>query len=310
MSETVPNRGARPKKGEVKQKDLSHRVFTLFLFVIGIVTAVTIWARNYTYYLTPLDNRPALARYESLRPSGIESHGYGVIGTAMILIGVVIYSTRKRMRRFATFGKIRDFLDFHIFMCLLGPILVLYHTTFLFGGIAGAGFWCMAAVVGSGFVGRYFYKFLPKDTQGHELTSRELETERRQLQESLVSSYNLDDATVSLLDGIGVLQFDEANAGLLRTLWYLARVDLTHRLNVRKLKSTLRRQSVPGDSIKEVSRIANRRMVLRQRAVVLEKIRQIFHYWHVIHLPFSMVMLVILIVHVGVAVAFGYTWIF
>ena len=35
-----------------------------------------------------------------------------------------------------------------------------------------------------------------------------------------------------------------------------------------------------------------------------------FSYWHVLHIPLALVMLVTLIVHVGVAIAFGYTWIF
>jgi hypothetical protein len=33
-------------------------------------------------------------------------------------------------------------------------------------------------------------------------------------------------------------------------------------------------------------------------------------YWHVAHLPFALVMLFIMIIHVVVAVLFGYKWIF
>ena len=310
MEETTAERGSLPSKAKTSIKDLPHKVFTFFLITIGLITAITIWGRNYTYYLMPLQERPTSARYDSLRPDGIESHGYGVIGTAMIFIGVATYSSRKRLKRFANLGKIRDFLDFHIFLCLVGPILVLYHTTFLFGGIAGAGFWCMTAVVASGFIGRYFYKFLPKNLQGDELSSRDLETERAELLGSLVSKYKLDDSTVKLIDEIGVIKFDESKASLISLLWYLTKMDLSHWQNSRRLRAILRRRSIPKSYIREITRIANRRIVLRQRMLVLEKIRQIFHYWHVIHLPFSYVMLVILIVHVGVAVAFGYTWIF
>ncbi len=149
-------------------KEFPHRVFTFFLIMMGTITAFTILARNYSYYLMPLQERPFYTRYDSLKPEGFESHGYGVIGTTMVFIGVITYSTRKRLKRLNQFGKIGNFLDFHIFMCLVGPILIMYHTTFKFGGIAGAGFWCMTAVVFSGFVGRYFYKFMPKNIEGHE----------------------------------------------------------------------------------------------------------------------------------------------
>lgn len=309
MSEILTNRSTR-REDTKASKNLPHRVFAFFLLIVGVVTTVTIWLQNYGYYLTPLQLRPTLARYELLRPSGLVSHGYGVIGTAMIFIGVAIYSGRKRLKALSNFGKIRDFLDFHIFLCLLGPVLVLFHTTFLFGGIAGAGFWCMTAIVASGLVGRYFYKFIPKNIAGHELSSGDLESERDRLRDSLVSKYKLDSDTMSLIDGIGVLKFDEEKAGLLQLLWYLAIVDLTHWMDTRKVKAVLRSHSVPRQSIRDVAGIAKRRIVLRQRLLVLEKTRQLFHYWHVIHLPFSLVMLVILIVHVGVALAFGYTWIF
>lgn len=53
----------------------------------------------------------------------------------MVMIGVMTYSFRKRVRAFNQIGKIKYFLEFHIFLCLLGPMLVLFHTTFKFGGM-------------------------------------------------------------------------------------------------------------------------------------------------------------------------------
>jgi hypothetical protein len=38
--------------------------------------------------------------------------------------------------------------------------------------------------------------------------------------------------------------------------------------------------------------------------------QKLFKYWHVAHLPFALVMLVIMVVHVAVSIVFGYTWIF
>jgi len=38
--------------------------------------------------------------------------------------------------------------------------------------------------------------------------------------------------------------------------------------------------------------------------------QQLFKYWHVAHLPFAIIMLIILIIHVGVTLTFGYKWIF
>jgi len=290
--------------------ELPHKVFTSFLITIGAITAFTIWTRNYSYYLMPLQERPLYPRFNSLKPEGIEGHGYGVIGTAMVFIGVIVYSSRKRIKKLAHFGKMRDFLDFHIFMCLIGPILVMYHTTFKFGGIAGAGFWCMTAVVLSGFIGRYFYKFIPKNIEGDELSAKELEDERQRLLQRLQMQYKLSDDLIGQIEKIGSPEFDHSKAGLIALFRYLLKVDFSKWKYQNELKKILHKHSIPSGAIKRISSVAQRRIYLRQRIMVLEKIRIVFHYWHVIHLPFSLIVLVILIIHVGVAVAFGYTWIF
>jgi hypothetical protein len=38
--------------------------------------------------------------------------------------------------------------------------------------------------------------------------------------------------------------------------------------------------------------------------------QNLFKYWHVAHLPFALIMLVIMIIHVAVTVTFGFRWIF
>lgn len=300
--------GRKTKKPDIK--DLPHKVFTFFLILVGTLTAVTIWSRNYSYYLLPAQDRPLHSRYEELKPEGIESHGYGIIGTTMVFIGVIVYSTRKRVKRLTHWGAMRDFLDFHIFMCLVGPILIMYHTTFKFGGIAGAGFWCMAAVVISGFVGRYFYKFIPKNIEGHELNAKELEDERQSLLQALKEGHNLSNEFLEQVDKVGDSPFDNSRAGFFRLLWYLLKVDFSKRKYRRELHRILHKYNVAPSAIKRISAVAQRRIALSQRILILEKIRLVFHYWHVIHLPFSIIVLVVLIIHVGVAIAFGYTWIF
>ena len=42
----------------------------------------------------------------------------------------------------------------------------------------------------------------------------------------------------------------------------------------------------------------------------LDTMQNLFKYWHVAHLPFALVMLIIMIIHVAVTIAFGYRWIF
>jgi len=85
--------------------------------------------------------------------------------------------------------------------------------------------------------------------------------------------------------------------------------DVTRRAKLHHLLRDLRRRGLKSDTLERLRHLAIRRMVLTRRIAFLQQFKQVFHYWHVIHLPFSIIMFVILFVHVGVAVAFGYTWI-
>jgi hypothetical protein len=38
--------------------------------------------------------------------------------------------------------------------------------------------------------------------------------------------------------------------------------------------------------------------------------QNLFKYWHVAHLPFAIIMLIVMIIHVAVTIVFGYRWIF
>jgi hypothetical protein len=38
--------------------------------------------------------------------------------------------------------------------------------------------------------------------------------------------------------------------------------------------------------------------------------RKTLEYWHVIHLPFALAMLIVMIIHVVVVLTLGYKWIF
>ena len=68
--------------------------------------------------------------------------------------------------------------------------------------------------------------------------------------------------------------------------------------------------ALPRVRRRQLSLLARRKALLERRRILLERLARIFHYWHVIHKPFAVVMLIIMVVHVGVTVLLGYRWIF
>lgn len=286
-----------------------HRLFVLFLFALGILSVVTILVRNMDYYVLPDEERPYHERYDDLKPSGLESHGYGIVGTAMVMIGVMTYSSRKRIRAFNQIGKIKYFLEFHIFLCLLGPMLVLFHTTFKFGGIVAVSFWSMTAVALSGLVGRYLYVQIPKGIEGNEIDIKDLEQTNMTLRNQLYEQYGLDEVDLKKIDSLA-LPRQQGSTSLLTMLLFFVTGDLTMRARLTKIVRHLHSHSVDAQTAHRVVAVASERIKLTRRIQFLEQLKHYFHYWHVIHLPFTVIMFIILFVHIAVAVVFGYTWIF
>ncbi|MFZ4619395.1 MAG: hypothetical protein ACOYNS_02475 [Bacteroidota bacterium] len=285
-----------------------HRLFVFFLFFLGILSVFIISVRNFDYYTLPDEERPYHERYDELKPSGIESHGYGVVGTAMVMIGVITYSSRKRFRALNQVGKIKYFLEFHIFLCLLGPMLVLFHTTFKFGGLVAVSFWSMTAVALSGLVGRYLYVQIPKGIEGNEIDIKELESSNISLRNQLFEQYGLDEIDLKKIDSLAFPK--RQSVSLISLLIFFIVGDLTIRARLNKIVKHLHSHSVDAQTANRVVTVASERIKLMRRIQFLEQLKHYFHYWHVIHLPFTVIMFIVLFVHVGVAITFGYTWIF
>ena len=286
-----------------------HTAYVVLLIGVAVLGSVLPLLHGWSYYSTPLEERPFHPLYESLKPTGVVGHGYGIIGSLMILFGVVLYSSRKRLRVFAGIGKVKYFLEFHIFLCLLGPILVVYHTTFKIGGLVAVSFWSMAAVVLSGLIGRYFYVQIPKGIQGNELSVGEMTAENKKLAEILTTRFGLDADILRKIDAIASPPKDPVKMSMMETINFFLVNDLTRRAQLRTVFARLEGQGHHHHALRALRATATRRIVLTRRIALLQQFRRIFHHWHVAHLPFSIIMVAILLIHVAVAIAFGYTWV-
>ena len=95
-------------------------------------------------------------------------HTLGILGFLLMLMTETLYSLRKRSRS-VRWGRMSEWLEFHIFTGLVGPFMVFLHTSWKFNGLAGAVTLMTAIVVISGFIGRYIYTRIPRTSEGIEL---------------------------------------------------------------------------------------------------------------------------------------------
>ena len=98
--------------------------------------------------------------------SDMFGHGLGIFGFVLMLVTETLYSLRKRMRT-VRFGRMSLWLQFHIFTGLVGPYMVLLHTSWKFNGLAGITTLLTVIIVISGFVGRYIYTRIPRTADGN-----------------------------------------------------------------------------------------------------------------------------------------------
>ena len=120
------------------------------------------------YYLTPLIERPRHAGYWQLKPGGSRGLAYGIVGSSMMVL-MLVYTMRKRIPPLRRLGSLSGWLDFHIFCGIIGPLLVVLHSSFKVGGLVALSFWSMVLVALSGFIGRYLYVQFPRRRSGDEL---------------------------------------------------------------------------------------------------------------------------------------------
>jgi hypothetical protein len=284
----------------------SHKGFIYLLVCLAFVAAIVPWIYGAEYYTTPLVERPFHPQYEQLKPSGLVAHGYGIVGTMMIIGGVILYSSRKRIRILSSIGTLPRFLEVHIFLCLAGPILVVYHTSFKFGGLVSVSFWSMTAVVMSGVIGRYLYLQIPRGIQGHALSLADLNTQLTRFTQQLNKGFGLSPQAIEGIDALLEISVEHRRMNLPSTLWFLVVDDL---VRVRAIGRKVRQLGLQRDVARSLTALFRARHILHRRILLLEKVGHLFHYWHVVHLPFSIIMFIILVVHVGVAVALGYVWV-
>lgn len=137
-----------------------------FAFAVGIlITIVYIGVFGFTRQI------PAASK--------LFGHSLGIFGFILMLVTETLYSLRKRSRS-ARWGRMSTWLQFHIFTGLVGPYMVLLHTSWKFNGLAGVSTLFTVVIVVSGFIGRYIYTRIPRTLDGLEIESALSESALRQ----------------------------------------------------------------------------------------------------------------------------------
>jgi hypothetical protein len=239
-------------------------------------------------------------RLDTVPPAGdLFGHGLGILGFILMLMTETLYSLRKRSRR-AHWGRMSSWLRFHIFTGLVGPYLVLLHTSWKFNGLAGIVTALMIAVVLSGIFGRYIYTAVPRTADGAVIEAAELEQQiavvEADLQRWLAERPDVDQRLVQRMAAL------PADGG---PLLVLGRTFLEWDYRLAWRREQRRMGTLEKGQARELDRLLRQRRSLRRQVASLALARRMLATWHTVHIPIGMVLFTAAFVHIGAAIYYA-----
>lgn len=234
------------------------------------------------------------------RASGLFGHSLGILGFVLMLMTETLYTIRKRSRK-ARWGRTSHWLDFHIITGIVGPFMVLLHSSWKFHGLAGLVTLLTVVIVTSGFIGRYIYTSVPRTADGVEMERNYLEgrilAAEREIQAWLQASPQamqaLPRAALPAAAISGEVSMPAPNAGS---------------LNWRKTSSwrkARRKNPELARQMDQLNRLVRQRDLLRRQVAALARARRLLALWHAVHIPVGLALFTAAFIHIGAAIYYA-----
>jgi hypothetical protein len=215
----------------------------------------------------------------------------GIIGGSMMLL-LLVYPLRKKKPQWKFLGSIKFWFRFHMLLGIVGPVLVIFHSGYRLGSLnSRVAILSMLIVASSGLIGRYLYRRIHHGLYGEKILFEDIyrsDKDSEQLNEWIKDQYpqlieQLNEHEDSLLN---------RHTGVNRSLGFY----LNRRWNLRELRKKVSR-SLPASE--ERKKLLDRLWSLR--SICNLGINEIlFSYWHVLHFPLFIMLVISGFTHVAV----------
>ncbi len=301
-----------PAREQSSQPRRSAQVGTLLMYGLVLVIVAVGWHLSERQYLSA--------------ESGV-GYALGIIGGTMMLV-LAIYPLRKRLRSLQRFGAMKYWFQSHVFLGVAGPVAVLFHSNFSFGSTnSTVALTSMLLVAGSGLIGRYLYEHIHHDLYGKRI---ELDEIRSRAEEHLARWNGLvdlaaraqqggssDDNTRSrvqrmalatlaneLAPEIKALQSGIAlpRGGVLsqmvRTRLLARRLRRVRMKSQRTHKRAVAEAGLSNTMARQSRGLVERYLVAARQAESVALYEGLFRWWHILHFPMFLMLIVTGTVHV------------
>lgn len=241
------------------------------------------------------------APYESGRGIG---YALGLVGGSLML-GLLAYPLRKRLRFMLEWGALKHWFKFHMLGGIFGPLLILFHSTFHVGSLnAGVALGCMLLVVASGVVGRFIYRKIHHGLYGRKATLQDIEQALAREFESLAPLLQKMPLVKQEVERFAALGSNRSPTRLGRAFHFMS-LGLRRLLAAHRLRRVLNQYAAmaPDDEaaharLKSLLQMINTALKAVQHHTQFSTYEGLFSLWHVIHVPFLYMLVITAIVHV------------
>jgi hypothetical protein len=261
-----------------------------------------LWASFFTIILITLAYLFVVYWIDGIPRAGdLFGHGLGILGFLLMLMTETLYSLRKRSRR-ASWGRMSSWLSFHIFTGLVGPYMVLLHTSWKFNGLAGVVTLLTIIIVASGFVGRYIYTAVPRTADGVEWEAGLLRAEISAAEAELGRWLEGQPESLHALARrmVGTVQ---VSGGQLALIFARPLIDWGDRFQWRLEKG--RMDPSARARVVQLEQMLRRLKQLRSQAGALASARRLLAVWHAVHIPIGMALFAAAFVHIAAAIYYA-----
>lgn len=236
----------------------------------------------------------------------------GLVGGVMMLL-MLLYPVRKHAKFAREWGAVRYWFKAHMWFGIVGPVLVLFHSTFHLKSLnATVAMYAMFLVAGSGLIGRFIYKHIHHGLYGRKATLDELQQDM-DANQSKVSKV---DAVVIEAAGVGVKLKQFRNMAFARDgtfldrAWRFSTLGWQRRHLLRQCRWELKRavDSLADEvgwnkwqqkqHLKEALLNVNQYLSAVQQTAQFASYERLFRLWHILHSPFVWLLAITGIVHV------------
>ncbi len=249
--------------------------------------------------ITPLYLFVAITMGEVPGARGFFGHTLGILGFVLMLMTELLYSFRKRSRRAR--GKMATWLRFHIFTGIVGPYLVLLHSSWKFNGLAGIVLLLTVIVVISGFIGRYIYTAVPRTAGGAVIEAGELEQAIARAEQNLTARLAGRSEIQYTLQPL--LSREAASTGFLGPIFGRTLNEWRSRFLWWQVRNSL--HGLPRQELAQIEELLARRRTLQRQIAAIAAARRVLALWHTIHVPIGLALFFTAFVHIVGAIYYA-----